>query len=55
MIPMRRLQLLTPEAAAAFNGVPPVSDPMIFVGARCSRIADIHEFMAFRLWPLDHG
>jgi len=32
VIPMRRLQLLTPEAAAAFNGVPSVSDPMTFVG-----------------------
>ena len=32
VISMRRLQLLTPEAAAAFNGVPSVSDSMIFVG-----------------------
>ena len=32
VIPMRRLSLLTPEAAAAFNGVAAVADCMSFVG-----------------------
>jgi len=32
VIPMRRLSLLTPEAAAVFNGVEPVADSMAFVG-----------------------
>jgi hypothetical protein len=32
VIPMRRLSLLTPETAAALNGVNPVADSMVFVG-----------------------
>jgi integrative and conjugative element protein (TIGR02256 family) len=32
VLSMRRLELLTPETAAQFNGVAPVSDPMVIVG-----------------------